>query len=769
MSSELAQLAGSSWDFPFWPTLIAVIATLVYLRGFPSAARAANGRLPRWRAVCFVAGIFVAIAAIASPLDTAGGYLLSAHMTQHFLLLMVAPPLLLLGAPANPMLHGLPAVVRVEWLGPFLASPGLRRCGHLLVHPVFGWLSLVLATWVWHLPALYELALRDPFWHEVEHGFFLTSALLFWFPVIQPWPSKSIWPRWAMVPYLLLADLQNTIFSAFFAFSPRVLYPVYGVLTPAVGEDAMADQALAGAIMWVPGSIAFLLPIAWVWRDMRRRSGPAAQRARWGVGDARAVGLPILGGTRATRTRFNLLALPILGAFFRSARARVALRLLMLALAGVIVIDGFFGPRESPMNLAGVVPWTHWRGIAVLVLLFGGNFVCMACPLTFGRSIAERWRPLRRAFPKQLRNKWCAVGLLVLWLWAYEVLALWNSPAATAWIIVGYFGVAFVIDTLFRGAAFCRYVCPIGQFQQVQSMVSPLEVQATDDAVCTSCTSHACGSSCPTSLFLPRKVGNLDCVFCMQCVDACPHDNVTLGTRRLEREFSFEGPRSAIGAITGRLDLTALLLVLVFGAFANANGMTGPVLDWLDTISAGGGAFLFSLFATGLLLAEVLLLPVTLALMAAWCLSRTCSGEGIRVWASRLALSLVPLGVAMWCVHFVFHFVTGFGSILPVTQRALLDASGGGLANLVGEPYWTAACCIPTPAWLLTAELLLLQLGFVVSFGLGLAMVRRALPLRTTLRVVAAASPLVIVQLALVAWGTWILLQPMQMRGTLIP
>ena len=92
---------------------------------------------------------------------------------------------------------------------------------------------MVLSTWIWHVSFFYELALVDPFWHEVEHASFLFFGILFWFPVIQPWPTHSIWPRWAMIPYLLLADVQNTIFSAFFSFAPAVIYPIYAEVSPA--------------------------------------------------------------------------------------------------------------------------------------------------------------------------------------------------------------------------------------------------------------------------------------------------------------------------------------------------------------------------------------------------------------------------------------------------------------------------------------------------------------------------------------------------------
>ncbi len=109
-------------------------------------------------------------------------------MLQHGLLMMAAPPLLLLGAPLAPVLRGLPHGVRTEIAGPLLGSKGLRRAARALVHPVSGWLALAVATWAWHLPAAYELALRSPAWHAFEHACFFGSALLFWWPVVLPFP-----------------------------------------------------------------------------------------------------------------------------------------------------------------------------------------------------------------------------------------------------------------------------------------------------------------------------------------------------------------------------------------------------------------------------------------------------------------------------------------------------------------------------------------------------------------------------------------------------
>jgi cytochrome c oxidase assembly factor CtaG len=96
--------------------------------------------------------------------------------------------------------------------------------------------------------------------HLVEHASFVIAGVLFWYPVVQPWPSRPRWPRGAMIPYLLIADVQNTALAAVLAFSDRMLYPFYDVHNRATEAVALDDQVLAGVIMWVPMSLAYLVP-----------------------------------------------------------------------------------------------------------------------------------------------------------------------------------------------------------------------------------------------------------------------------------------------------------------------------------------------------------------------------------------------------------------------------------------------------------------------------------------------------------------------------
>ena len=118
---------------------------------------------------------------------------------------------------------------------------------------------------------------------------------------------------------------------------------------------------------------------------------------------------------------------------------RRAAQLTLFALAAVVVIDGWFGPQHpSALNLAGVLPWTYWRGFAVIALLVAGNLFCAVCPFTLSRSLAARLLGRPFTWPAALRNKWLGVALFAVYLWSYETFALWDSPYWTAWVIVGY-------------------------------------------------------------------------------------------------------------------------------------------------------------------------------------------------------------------------------------------------------------------------------------------------------------------------------------------
>jgi putative membrane protein len=261
-NNTMASLDLNSWSVPLWPTVCLVAGGLWYVRGWRRIRITRPKLFPRWRAACFLGGLFSLWLSVASPVDTLDDILLTAHMAQHLILMSIAPPLLLLGAPVVPLLRALPVWALRRVLGPLLRNASLRSFIRQLTSPIFAWFAMNLTYLAWHTPAAYERALASPGLHQVEHLCFLSTSLLFWFPVIQPWPSEPRGSRWAMLPYLVGADLVNTAFSAFLTFAGRVVYPSYAAAPRVLGISALGDQAAAGALMWVIGSIFYLVPLA---------------------------------------------------------------------------------------------------------------------------------------------------------------------------------------------------------------------------------------------------------------------------------------------------------------------------------------------------------------------------------------------------------------------------------------------------------------------------------------------------------------------------
>jgi cytochrome c oxidase assembly factor CtaG len=753
-----------SWPFDPWLLVALALSAAVYCRGWLYLHRRDARRWSPGRLWAFLGGLATIFLALASPIEPFASLLLQVHMAQHLLLLMAAPPLLWLGAPMFPLLRGLPRPVRTYWIAPLFRSAILRVLFGRLTHPAAALAVFTAASLGWHVPALYDLALRSPSWHYLQHACFLGAGLLFWYPVVRPYPARPRWPLGLLFPYLILADLQNTLLSALLTFSDRVLYPYYTTVPRLAGQTALADQSAAGVLMWVPGSAAFLLPLFWIGIEFllgRKETGrPRAEGAR--------IPLPLASSRRPVSSGFDLLRVPLIGRFLRWRHARLAMQFPLALLAAVVILDGLRGPQVGAMNLAGVLPWIHWRGFVVLGLLATGNVFCMACPFTLPRTLARRWLPQGWNWPRPLRNKWLAVVLLGLFLWAYEAFALWDSPWWTAWIAVGYFTAAFVVDGFFRGAAFCKYLCPIGQFNFVQSLASPLEVRVRDPGVCASCKTKDCirgrdgVPGCEMRLFQPHKVGNMDCTFCLDCIHACPQDNIGILASAPTSDLWRDPVRSGVGRFGARPDLAALVLVLVFGAFANAAGMVGPVVQlqtrFTSLLGQRSPLLAVSLFfVTALILLPIFTVGAVAALSRWW----GRAPASLLATATRFSYALVPLGFGMWLAHYSYHFLTSYDVAIPVTQRFLIDLGFTG----IGQPVWVASCCRSVADWLPSLEILFLDFGLLLSLYAGYRIAQSQSPrLGQALK---AFSPWAVLMVVLFAAGVWIVLQPMQMRGAL--
>ncbi len=470
---------------------------------------------------------------------------------------------------------------------------------------------------------------------------------------------------------------------------------------------------------------------------------------------------------------FDLMRVPGLGRLFRWRHARPLLQAPLLVVSVVMILHGLFGPNLAPKNLATTLSWLHFRGLLVLVLLCAGNFFCLACPFMLVRQVARRLFKPRFNWPRPLRNKWLSVALFVLILFTYELFDLWSSPWWTAWLIIAYFLTVLVVDGLFKHASFCKFVCPIGRFNFVASTLSPFEVKVREPRRLRHLQHqglHSRGQpepaselvvirGCELALFQPRKVGNMDCTFCLDCVHACPHDNVGILSRMPGEELLNDPLRSGIGYFSHRKDLAALAIVFTFGALLNAFGMVSPVYAverWLGRVlHVSHEAPVLGLIFTFFLVLE----PVVLLGLAAW-ITRGWSGNQRALYqlVVRYTYGLVPLGFGMWLAHYGFHFLTGLYTLIPVTQSALASLGW----PVLGEPRWTLT---GLPSNIVQVfEMGFLLLGFAGSLLVTHGLAQEDFPDRP----LRAFFPWAAVCAVLWVASMWLMFQPMEMRATLM-
>ncbi len=487
------------------------------------------------------------------------------------------------------------------------------------------------------------------------------------------------------------------------------------------------------------------------------------------------------------RMAFDVLQIPLLGHVLRWRWGRLIFQIILVVIAVLLVIDGFVGPQRAPDNLATVGAWVHYRGLVVLALLLAGNLFCMGCPFTLPRTLAKRLSIAGRRFPRRLRNKWLALAGLFGIFYLYEWLDLWASPLLTAWVIVTYFVASFVLEVLFKESAFCKYVCPLGTFNFAYSTASPTQISVHDEQVCRTCVGKECingnyapqpivlidqiGSDgvpsqvhehnrrgtlgCGTELFAPQMRSNLDCTLCLDCVRACPHDNVGLFVRSPLKELT--DPQ----AWRTRWDVIVLITALAFMGIVNAFGMVPPVFaliealaGWFGFLRAWGlsaktveGVVLLILFGVG-----NLLLPVLLVLAAAL-LTKTFvrTDDSLRHIAGTFAPAFVPIGFGMWLAHYLFHFLIGIWTIVPVAQ-----------AFFGFEPNFGLVGVSPNSPLLGLVEGGAILGGFAVSLYVAqLAAIRRY-----RRQGFAALLPWALLFLVMMLVALWVMGLPMEMRGT---
>ena len=269
----------STWSID--PELLApvALAAFFYARGL-ARWRDRSREHASWRVVSYYAGLSVLVLAIESPIDRLGAHHFTFHMLQHELLLMVAAPLILLGAPTTPALLGMPRRLRLRAVRPLAKRRSVRQLYRLATHPAVAASMLTAMLWTWHLaPGWYDAALRDDVVHDVQHISYVVAGMLFWWGVIDPAPLRARMPYPLRMVYLLVAGTPKHLLAALLTFASGPLYDVYVAVEPMVGLTPEADQSIGGLIMWAPSQMMHLLAIAIVFFVWAHKSELDQQRS----------------------------------------------------------------------------------------------------------------------------------------------------------------------------------------------------------------------------------------------------------------------------------------------------------------------------------------------------------------------------------------------------------------------------------------------------------------------------------------------------------
>lgn len=243
--------------------------------GFSRGVRASQ-------AACFACGVVALLVALLSPLDAASDVVFSAHMTQHVLLMLVVAPLVVLGQPGVAFAWALPRdgqrlVHRLQ------RNRAVCAGASTLTHPYAVWALFAINFWIWHVPALYDAAVRHEALHAIEHGALLGTALLFWWTALRTAGSRRLEYGGAIL-FVFTTMLQMTIVPALLVFSMDSWYPLYAGIDPAWRLSPLQDQQLAGLLMWMSSNVILLvvtgyLVARWLVADEQRASQEARRFA----------------------------------------------------------------------------------------------------------------------------------------------------------------------------------------------------------------------------------------------------------------------------------------------------------------------------------------------------------------------------------------------------------------------------------------------------------------------------------------------------------
>ncbi len=465
----------------------------------------------------------------------------------------------------------------------------------------------------------------------------------------------------------------------------------------------------------------------------------------------------------APRPRLDLMAWGPLRWAFTSRPLRFVGQAVLVAFFLLILAAGLFGHQNPALNVAPLLTWTVWWGGLVVVIMFFGKAWCTVCPwdalagwlekLRFWRK-TERGLGLGLKWPKPMRNIVLATVLFVGLTWVELGFGVTMKPRATAWLGLAMLVMAIGAAFVFERKSFCRYACLVGRVSGLYAMFSGIEVRARDAGICGSCRSKECvkGSAdayaCPTFEYPGGMELNTYCIQCNECLQACPHDNMTVNLRPWGADLAVEGkPRKDEAYL-------ALLMLSITGF----HGLTmtpvwGEMTGWLEATLRLPHVLSFSVGMLGLMVAPVLVYAALTWLSHA--IARG-SEEGYHAYFVRYAYCVLPIALFYHLAHNLEHLLMEGQKVIPL----LSDPLGVGW-NL----FRTAQLSIPPLVsldvlWIM--QVVLVGVGHVYSLWVARNIARRSFA--GGARAKASQWPLLVGMILFSIFSLWLLKQPMEMR-----
>ena len=369
-----------------------------------------------------------------------------------------------------------------------------------------------------------------------------------------------------------------------------------------------------------------------------------------------------------TLSRVNLYRIPWLRKLLENPWPQFLVRALTLAGFVFTIVAALFGSRVGSHNFAIIMVWIAWWTTLKLGFIpFGGRSWCSICPIPLPGDWLQQGGVLEKGkrklglnlrWPKHLKGMWLqSGGFLLIGLFSAVTL---TDPHVTGWVLLALFGVAILMSLIFEHRVFCSYICPIGGFSGMYAKAAPLELRVVDKEICAKHGDKSCYQACPWGLYPLAFKDSSACGLCMECLRACPKDNLALNLRPY-------GTDLGVPANSNRLDETFLAIVMLASVLVFSAVFVGP-WGWLKMAAFDIGSVRWMGYAAGFLVLAVLILPALYSVVV---------NAGRKIMQTKMPLkreiahqaqALLPLGLMAWIAFTVSFALPKLNLILNVSN-----------------------------------------------------------------------------------------------------